>query len=106
MSAMASAPCSGMIAVTEAEAAAIRAVFKRQRLRLWFIHLLRRTIALAVSANCYALNLTVRLIVAHFHCKRFTTCSRLPHPEPNGLIHVTTSFIGGSSHAASPTSQR
>ena len=45
---------------------------KRQRLSLRFIHLLG-TVAHAVSANCYALNLTVRLIVAHFHCKRFTT---------------------------------
>jgi hypothetical protein len=84
----------------------VQVLAKRQRLSLRFIHLPGRMVALAVSANRYALNLTVRLIAVHFHCKRFTTCSHLLHPKPNGLIHVTSSFIGGRSHAASPTSQR
>ena len=79
----------------------VQVLAKGQRLSLRFIHLLRRMVALAVSADCNALNLAVRLIAAHSHGKRFTTCSRLPHPEPNGLIHVTRSF-----HVASPSSQR
>jgi hypothetical protein len=78
----------------------------RPSLGLRVIRLLGRMVAFAVAANCCAVNLTVRLIVAHFHCKRFTTCCRLLHPEPNGLIHVTTSFIRGNFHTASPNSQR
>ena len=49
-----------------------RYLAKRQRLSLRFIHLPGRMVALAVSANRCALNLTVGLIVAHFHRKRFT----------------------------------
>jgi hypothetical protein len=90
--------------LASASGPSVQILSEEVRLSLWFIHLLRRMVALAVSANGCALNLTVRLIVAHFHCKRFTTCPRLPHPKPNGLIHVTTSFIRGSFHAASPSS--
>jgi hypothetical protein len=92
--------------LASASGPSVQILGEEARLSLWFIRLLRRMVALAVSANCCALNLTVRLIVAHFHCKRFTTCSCLPHPEPNGLIHVTTSFVRDSFHATSPNSQR
>ena len=90
--------------LASASGLSVQILSEEVRLSLWFIHLLRRMVALAVSANGCAFELDCPLDRSPLSLQAFHHLPSFAAPKTQRAYPCHNQFHQGSFHAASPSS--